>query len=371
MSNAMNLTFARPELAQAYCDSLEGKGIVSATNGLFLAGPRGVGKSTFLMNDLIPEIVSRDKLPIYVDLWADKRLDPALLVIEAIKAVVAQRASKLKKVARHISLNKIKLLGSVELDFSQPGLPDNITLAQLLGYLIKLTKKSVVLIIDEAQHALSSEDGLNSMLAIKSARDQLPELMLVFTGSSRDKLAQLIIKKDQPFFGSDITEFPLLGPDYSSFFTKKINAGLSATNQFSEASIWNAFQLTGHRPEMLQQIVGRVAISNKAESLFALLKKDASIWHSRIWQEYENDYQALPSLQQSILFLLIDQGRSCAPFSEEAIKFYEAQLGQTVKTPSVQTAVQALRDKGFVWQGGRGSYALEDEGFAQWFKGKN
>jgi hypothetical protein len=48
-----DFTFKRVSLAQAYCDSLAGKGIVNATSGLFLAGPRRVGKSTFLINDLI------------------------------------------------------------------------------------------------------------------------------------------------------------------------------------------------------------------------------------------------------------------------------------------------------------------------------
>ncbi len=46
------------------------------------------------------------------------------------------------------------------------------------------------------------------------------------TGSNRDKLAQLVIKKEQPFFGSDITAFPLLGKDYTDFFTAKVNKAL-------------------------------------------------------------------------------------------------------------------------------------------------
>ena len=87
-------------------------------------------------------------------------------------------SNKLKKIARKITVRKIKVLGSVELDFSIPGLPDNITLTQLLEYLIQLSKKTLVLIIDEAQHALTTADGLNAMFAIKSARDQLAYLTI-------------------------------------------------------------------------------------------------------------------------------------------------------------------------------------------------
>lgn len=371
-----NLAFERAALAKAYCDSLEGKGITNAASGLFLAGPRRVGKSTFLTQDLIPQASARDWISIYIDLWSDQQADPALLIIEAIKATLAEHASKLSRLTSKVQVKKIKLLGSIELDFSAAGLPDNITLVQLLEHLAQLTKKTILLVIDEAQHALISENGLNAMFAIKSARDQInkrdraPDLMLVFTGSNRDKLAQLVIKKDQPFFGSSITSFPLLGRDYTDFFTSQINQGLASGNQFNNDDIWEAFHLVGHRPEILRQIVGRVAISNEAESFSDLLKQDAFVWHGQIWQEYENDFNFLSAQQQAVLALLIQQGRAWSPFSEKSMSFYKERLGTIVKAPAIQTAIQALRDKGFIWQSSRGTYALEDEGFAEWFRHK-
>ena len=42
-----DLTFKRANLAKAYCDSLQGKGIANATSGLFLAGPAVWGKAPF------------------------------------------------------------------------------------------------------------------------------------------------------------------------------------------------------------------------------------------------------------------------------------------------------------------------------------
>jgi hypothetical protein len=35
---------------------------------------------------------------------------------------------------------------------------------------------------------------------------------------------------------------------------------------------------------------------------------------------------------------------------------------------SVQTAIQVLRERGFIWQSGRGAYSSEDESFAEWHK---
>lgn len=370
-----DLTFKRTNLARAYCDSLEGKGIANATSGLFLAGPRRVGKSTFLMEDLIPAAETRHWLAVYVDLWANKLTDPSLLITEAVKTSVIAHKGKLSQLARRIQLQKINILKTVELDFSKPGLPDNITLPDLLSDLVQLSGKPVLLIIDEAQHALTTANGINAMFSIKSARDQIntsnkaPNLMLVLTGSNRDKLAQLVIKKDQPFFGSDVTPFPLLGRDYSDFFTEKVNRSLASNNQFNQDTMWEAFQLIGHRPEILRQIVGRVAINNDAESFSDLLKQDASIWLNQIWEEFKNDFNTLPSLHRTILSLLIEHGRAWSPFSEESMQYYRQTTNQpALSASSVQTAVQSLREQGFIWQSSRGTYALEDESFAEWFK---
>lgn len=370
-----NFAFKRAHLAKAYCDSLEGKGIADATSGLFLAGPRRVGKSTFLKEDLIPEAEGRQWLSVYVDLWANKLIDPALLITEAIKACITMQKSKLAKLTGQVNLQKINLLNAVELDFSKPGLPEHVTLTDILSHLLLLVKKPVLLIIDEAQHALTTQDGVNAMFSLKSARDQLnvshkaPNLMLTFIGSNRDKLAQLVLKKDQPFFGSAITAFPLLGKDYTDYFTDKVNKALAANNQFSKESMWEAFQLTGHRPEILRQMAGRVAIANDARTFSEMLKHDATIWHSQIWQEFENDFNTLPPLHQAILTLMIKEGRAWSPFSEESMQYYmQATSQQRLSVSTVQTAIQSLREQGFIWQSGRGSYALEDEGFAEWFK---
>ncbi len=370
-----DLTFKRVNLAQAYCDSLAGKGIANATSGLFLVGPRRVGKSTFLINDLIPEAQSRGWFTVYVDLWANKLTNPALLITETLKTSIATLKSKLTQFTKRIRLQKVNILKTLELDFSKPGLPNNITLVDLLKDLIRLANKSVLLIIDEAQHTLTTPDGINTMFAIKSARDQiniphkLPNLMLVLTGSSRDKLAQLVIKKDQPFFGSEISSFPLLGRDYTDFFIDKVNQSLAANNQFSKDSMWEAFQLIGHRPEILRQIVGRVAINHDAQSFSDLLKQDASVWYSQIWIEFENDFNALSTLHRAILTLLIEQGRTWSPFSEGSMQYYKQAINEsTLSISSVQTAIQSLREQGFIWQSSRGVYMLEDESFAEWFK---
>lgn len=370
----MNFIFKRPTLASAYCDSLSGHGITNAASGLFLAAPRRVGKSTFLLNELIPEAKKRDWTTIYIDLWANINANPADIIAEAIKNKILELDNKFSKITKKIKLDKINVMGTFVLNFSSPGLPENVTLTDALRILYKISNHPILLIIDEAQQALIDEKAMSAMFAIKSARDQLnsqsekTSLMLVFTGSNRDKLAHLVLKKNHPFFGSDVTSFPLLNKNYTDDFTQWVNKNLAPDNQFSEASMYQAFKLVGHRPEILRQIAGKIALSGEASNFAELLEKDALIWKNRIWEEYENDFNALTPLQKIILQVLIKKGQTWLPFSEESMQTYSQLTGQQdISTATVQTAIQSLRERGLLWQSGRGTYALEDESFAEWY----
>ncbi|GAM53494.1 hypothetical protein EBME_1957 [bacterium endosymbiont of Mortierella elongata FMR23-6] len=352
-----------------------GVGIANSRSGLFLAGPRRVGKSTFLNEDLIPQAQARQWIPIYVDLWSDKNTNPATLIAEAIKTKIASFDGIIARLAKAAKLDKVTVMGTLILDFKQSGLPPNTTLADALRILHHITKQPIVLIVDEAQCALTTEAGLNAMFALKSARDQLnsgdgiPTLMLVFTGSNQDKLAHLVLKKEQPFFGSDVIQFPLLDKGFTDAFTNWVNQSLSQNNQFTQEGMWAAFKLAGYRPEILRQLAGKIALSGNAAGFADLLSQNAEIWHERIWEEFESDFNVLTSLQQAILEIMVHKGRAWLPYSESSMASYRQLSKQPALTiASVQTAIQSLRERGFIWQSGRGAYALEDDSFAEWFR---
>ncbi|MGN5476550.1 hypothetical protein ACTMU2_04585 [Cupriavidus basilensis] len=71
------------------------------------------------------------------------------------------------------------------------------------------------------------------MFGLKAARDAMnvsgsaPDLMLVFTGSSRDKLAHLVMNSRMPFYGSQVTPFPLLRPQLHRRIHQKRESGAS------------------------------------------------------------------------------------------------------------------------------------------------
>ncbi|MBF8670767.1 hypothetical protein IR012_14740 [Pseudomonas putida] len=371
----------RDQLARALGQDLAGESLVDYSSGMFLAAPRRTGKSTFLNNDFIPECVQRGWLPVYVDLWSDRDAAPAELISGAIGAALGSFEGALAKAAKKAGIDKISLLRTLSWDFTRPQLPEGTTLAQALAVLHQVSGQMVVLIIDEAQHALNSEDGLNAMFALKAARDHLnrgdrPDgLRLVFTGSSRDKLANLVLKSKQPFFGASITPFPLLGREYVEFITDLWNRRLAASNQFKVEDLVYAFELVGHRPEMLNKLLAEVSVGlGEAGNLGELLRTGALNHQAGVWSDYESAWNDLSALQQAVLEVMAEctLGRQpFAPFTEQTLRDVNRKLEQAraevnASTTSVQKALDALRAKELVWKANRGEYALEDASMAEW-----
>jgi hypothetical protein len=167
------LYHARTSLATSLADALQGKTPFSdAPNGLFLAAPRRTGKSTFLQADLMPELARRQVVGVYVDLWADQNRDPGALIAEAVGRALLKQLGMVAKTVLAAGLESINV-GGIKIDTAKIGKVDGTTLADALRALVEATNNPVALIIDEAQHALTSVAGETAMAALKSARDQL------------------------------------------------------------------------------------------------------------------------------------------------------------------------------------------------------
>ena len=371
------LNYRRPALATAYCAALIGSGIEDARSGLFLAAPRRTGKSTFLRQDLIPALTHLGWLPVYIDLWVKKDTDPAQLIAAAVKSALTQFDGIITKLAKASGLEKVNVFGALVLNFQSASLPLNVTLPDALEALQIAAGCPVAVVIDEAQHALSTPEGMAAMFALKAARDHLNQgldarqkLFLVFTGSNQDKLSRLVLKRDQPFYGCRVSKFPLLDRGYSDDYTSYINTKLASDNQFDADDMWAAFNLAGRRPEMLKAIIADLALGGGTESLREKLKTGAQAFRDNIWGEMDSDFNALTKIQQAVLVRLIETGAAYEPFKETSLAAYSAHAGRRVSSSDAQAALAALREKNLVWQATYGDYALEDESMAIWYSSR-
>jgi hypothetical protein len=372
------MIFHRPELAQQLLSALQGKLAFSdAQNGLFLAAPRRTGKSTFLMQDLVPALKSAGVAVVYVDLWADKRRDPGSLIADAIGRELADHLGIVAKTAKAVGLDKVTVAGALQIDTSKIGKADGLTLADALKNLTKISKKPVALIIDEAQHALTSTEGEAAMTALKSARDQMnvpgsAQLMLVMSGSDRDKLLRLVNSSAAAFYGSRVEKMPALDEGFIAEIAQRVEKQYPILKPVDVRSLYESFQTFGSRPQLFLNALGDAlnpayerkerfeqTIANAAEEQLELDEL-----------QMESDYLALKRIEQVVLWRMLEQGSKFRPYDAEAHKFYSSKLSRPVSTQQIQAAIESLRERNppLVWKSARSEYVVEDASMHRWYE---
>jgi len=374
------IAYPRTALADELVHQLQGKtAFGDAHNGLFLAAPRRTGKTTFLRGDLCPALERAGVVVVYVDLWADATRDPGVLIADAIGRALQPHLGLIARAAKKTGLNKVSLAGWLDVDTSHIGRLDGLTLVDALRALHETADKPVALVIDEAQHALTSDAGEASMTALKSARDQLNRpgvvnLMLVMSGSDRDKLLRLVNTNSSPFYGSQIKTMPSLGRDFMAHIVQLIEAQRPELVPVDQATLQAAFEGFGSRPQFFMEALGQVlsplaALTGRFE--LAMLQAAAQRQQDDEGQ-MESDYLGLKPLEQAVLWRMLEQGPRFRPYDAEALRFYREKTGRdkAVTPPQAQNALESLRQRmpALVWKSARGEYAVEDAAMHRWYE---
>lgn len=382
MSSAPPFVFHRRVLAERIATSALGLDPFSPREvSVFLAAPRRTGKSTFLVEDLLPELRARKAVPVYVDLWSNKAEDPGVMIRNAVRKVLEEQGNRMLRHVRRTGLTKAGIGSWLSFDLDRLGMAGGATLADGLAALARKTAGSVVVVVDEAQHAVTSEAGREAMFALKSARDTInldgslkrkdntATLGLVFTGSHRDKLASLVIGRDQPFFGSRVSDFPPLGRDYTDAYCRHVNGLLAPDRAIDPDEMAEAFQIVGHRPQYLYDAVSRYALGEMGRdvpaSSLADLAREERETH---WETYRTQWSGLDAIQQAVLRRVVEEGDRFRPFDAESVAAYSAAVAEAVSVRDAQQALDQLRDMSLVVRLERGRYALDDPSFSEWLK---
>ncbi len=366
----MTNLFKRTELANEVADKILFTSPTSASSsGLFLAAPRRTGKSTFLREDLRPQLEAKGALVLYVDLWENRQTDPGDAIVNAIRTELAKHEGVIKGLVKSTGLDKISIAGT-SFTLDRLGLAQGISLSAALSALSDDVQTPIVLVIDEAQHAITTEGGTNALFALKAARDELNStrhkgLRVVATGSNQDKLAMLRNSKEQAFFGAPLVRFPSLGRDYVKWFCAHADLGAGIDPDV----VFDLFSKASFRPEILG------AAADTLRFAFGVEKKDIA---SRFYEEAQLEIDStnkeamrvihsLTPLQSAVFRVLATAGPDYAPFEAKTMVLYQGAMSSispesdvAPDLSNVQQALVALQEKGLVWKAARGVYALED-----------
>ncbi len=336
-------------------------------SGVFLSGIRRIGKTTFLRQDLIPVLESMGALVIYVDLWSDRSKSPASLVHEAVQSTLAQLMTPGTKLLDRFKGLNIGAAGfSFGFQLDTVGKKDGTTLAQAFTELVDKVKTHVVLIVDEVQQTIGTEEGSHLMFALKSARDAVntrPGTMGYFlflgTGSHKSLVADMATRRSQPFSGAVSTPYEPLGQDFVQWKRQQL-LQLQGVKLPSEQVMWNGFVDMGQRPEDLQnalvQLQSRPELPDLAFPIICatLASATADVEIAAV--------EALGTLA-SVIFNRIAQGGDAGEsrlFSAEAMAYYAERLETSVEIPQVQNMVDRLISANLILRQSHGVYAVAD-----------
>lgn len=372
MSHAPEL-FHRPELAQKLARQVLKVGPGSAaSSGVFLAAPRRTGKSTFVREDLRPAFEAEAALVVYADLWANPTADPGNVIVNAIRSALTSTDGVLLRLAKAAGLSKVSVGSAMNFDLDRVGLGHDVALTEALVALSDETKKMIVLVIDEAQHAITTDAGVAALFALKAARDELNSslhhgLRVVCTGSNRDKLAMLRNSKDQAFYAAPMVNFPTLGPDFIAWFCQKVDLPF----ELDPEKVWPLFVEAGYRPELLGSAADLFRFDFAVDTATAPEKFAAAV--SRLAEEMNavqrKVIHSLTPIQLAVLRVMAAANNDYAPFEGATMDKYRNAMRlaglepEDVKAdvPGVQQALIALQEKKLVWRAARGVYAIEEQ----------
>lgn len=376
MLMATQLLYHRPHLAQRFAKQILSVSVGSASvSGVFFAAPRRTGKSTFVREDLRPELEASGALVVYADLWANPTADPGDVIVGAIRAKLASAQNALLRLAKSTGLDKVRV-GSLSFDLERIGLGAEVSLTDALAALSDETKQLIVLIIDEAQHAITTEAGVAALFALKAARDELNStshhgLRVICTGSNQDKLAMLRNSKDQAFFGAPMVNFPTLGKDYIDWFCRKADLPFPLEPE----AVWPLFCEAGYRPELLGAAADKFRFDFQVDEATGPEEFAAEV--RRLAEELAKTLRSvvhgLTPIQSAVLRVMAATGENYAPFESATMDKYKKALElaglppEDVKAdvPGVQQALIALQEKKLAWRAARGIYAVEEKAIVE------
>lgn len=356
--------FPRPDLAQAYLGAFELK--LSSARGLFAR--RRMGKTEFLLRDLLPAASERGYLVAYTNLW-DNRASPDSALVVALAEALASHGiggvlGKLRKPVKRIKATaKVPggAEGSLEAELAQPDADRTSALREVLRQLDG-QKKPLLLVIDEAQ-VLARADHSDFAHALRAALDVRKErIKVIFAGSSETTLREMFARVSEPFYNwAPLEPFPLLGDEFVAFTVEIMNSMAKHVLTFAEGKL--AFEALHRTPEFFKRFVERYMLYQLQGAEAALAHTLATVFSD---EHFQKQWASLAPADQAVLTLLArgDTDVHGAP----GIAKLAALIGKPATKNTAAHALRRLRAENVVTRLSFGEYRIEDDAFAEWVR---
>jgi uncharacterized protein len=365
MTDFDSMEIQRPQLARSYLQLLDAQ----PGRPLALFARRRVGKTFFLDRDLTSAAQETGWMPVYADVWLHKAapLDAVNHALEEAldDAMVPQGA--VGKAAK-TTVKKIGGFGA-SIDFGDEpkrrALPTQAELRfdALVSRLAAQTGKRVLLMLDEIQAVADASNGeaiIATLRAVLQKRQR--EVAAVFTGSSQDALAALVVASGGPMYQfAQLLDFPVLDDSYLILLANHF-AKVHKGKKLNLDGLRRVFAHIGHKPALMKDLVKSMSAEGITDIDLALKRFVADERQVIGWRAL---LAAMSPLEKALLGL-IAQGRP--PLGKETLAALPPNDGANPTIAKVRVAIERLRRTGLLDKSAHGGYYIEDSLFEDYVK---
>ncbi|ELP5902564.1 hypothetical protein QTV49_004604 [Vibrio vulnificus] len=333
--------YKRPELAEGYLKQV-GLGPVFR---IALLGVRRIGKTAFLIKDIIPKAEELGFHPVYINMW-DNRDAPHETIIsklnDHIKALSSSSKESIKQLMKSevtkFEINAGIAKATIDTSTVKPQLVSPSHVTQISDALIRLNKladaddKRLLFILDEIQHLNSTNEFIPIQSCLRTNFDTYHETSVIFAGSSRGGVAAMFNTRSEnfkvngktevvemPFFDSArLTEFPLLDSGFVEYLMSVVKSGFDIES-FDVVQLEKCFQAYDYSPfwfrRLLEQLISRTLTLEDAHKSILLSIRE----HNRI-DEIIKKMNLIDKLVYMRLYCDIQ------PLSSDSVNWYMRQI---------------------------------------------
>ncbi|HHJ3076823.1 TPA: hypothetical protein ACPVZG_000619 [Vibrio parahaemolyticus] len=333
--------YKRPELAEGYLKQV-GLGPVFR---IALLGVRRIGKTAFLIKDIIPKAEELGFHPVYINMW-DNRDAPHETIIsklnDHIKALSSSSKESIKQLMKSevtkFEINAGVAKATIDTSTVKPQLVSPSHVTQISDALIRLNKlsdaadKRLLFILDEIQHLNSTNEFIPIQSCLRTNFDTYHETSVIFAGSSRGGVAAMFNTRSEnfkvngktevvemPFFDSArLTEFPLLDSGFVEYLMGVVKSGFDI-DSFDVDELERCFQAYDYSPfwfrRLLEQLISRTLTLEDAHKSILLSIRE----HNRI-DEIIKKMNLIDKLVYLRLYCDIQ------PLSSDSVNWYMQQI---------------------------------------------
>lgn len=341
------------------------QGLISSW-GMF--AKRRMGKTEFLLEDLLPIAKNQGKLVAYTNLWENKKDPQSAVVHSIIRALDILGADgllgKLSRPVKSVKLTAKTPLVEAGFEVSRETQHRyNSVLAEVLDR-FDSSGKTLLLALDEAQ-VLAEAQHSDFSHALRAALDcRKSTIKVVFSGSSESTLRKMFTRPSEPFYNwTSVNAFPLLDVDFVAHMVSRVNQLTKFPLDLADAM--TAFGELKNTPDFFRQFLNFYLINATEGFRFALEQIKSQVFDD---SNFKRLWDGLKPADQVMLEIVSDEHIAVTGQQARARIGSALGLGKAVETNTVQNSLKRLERDAILIRLAHGDYRFEDESFLDWVR---